>query len=339
MFSSFWSTLSWLGGDQPGPDLSVSHRKAKKEERPRHRNPGIYCPMSRHKLWRWEQPHDRVIQANQSDGISPELEEKIHEMQVKNAKSKNLVLSSLSKISNPAGLGKVHVNSAWEHKLSAAGISNSPRWKNSADVVMQVLSMYLSCSGYEEITNACLDRVVCEYANEESDVEQEERDVISMWVSIVFQYSMDLRKHWGVRYDQRRSVSWVGSNWNHEMSLNALLDASRLPNLPILVNKKRRALSGPPRVHSGLVIFRRKCTQMFFCEQLLPGEVAQAICECQLLTRFMCGWKSTLLSSNFCLLCSTVNTQVTLVYVSTMYRYTQYTCMFTELWMYSNLYV
>ena len=52
--------------------------------------------------------------------------------------------------------------------------------KNSADMVTQVLSMYLSCSGYEEITNACLDRVVCEYANEESDVEQEERDVISM---------------------------------------------------------------------------------------------------------------------------------------------------------------
>ena len=47
-------------------------------------------------------------------------------------------------------------------------------------MVTQVLSMYLSCSGYEEITNACLDRVVCEYANEESDVEQEERDVISM---------------------------------------------------------------------------------------------------------------------------------------------------------------
>ena len=61
----------------------------------------------------------------------------------------------------------------------------------------------------------------------------------------------------------------------------------------ILVNKKSRALSGPPRVHSGLVIFRRKCTQMFFWEQLLLGEVAQAICKCQLLTRFMCGWKST----------------------------------------------
>ena len=44
----------------------------------------------------------------------------------------------------------------------------------------QVLSMFLSCSGYEDITNACLDRVVCEYANQESGVEQEERDVISM---------------------------------------------------------------------------------------------------------------------------------------------------------------
>ena len=40
--------------------------------------------------------------------------------------------------------------------------------------------MYLSCSGYEEITNACLDRVVCEYANENNKISQEERDVISM---------------------------------------------------------------------------------------------------------------------------------------------------------------
>ena len=199
--------------------------------------------------------------------------------------------------------------------------------KNSADVVTQVLSMYLSCSGYEEITNACLDRVVCEYANEESDVEQEERDVISMWVSIVFKYSMDLQKHW-VRYDQIWSVSWVGSNWDHEMSLNALLDASRLPNLLILVNKKSRALSGPPQVHSGLVIFSRKCTQMFFWEQLLPGEVAQAICKCQLLTRFMCGRKSTLLSRNFCLLCSTISI-----------HNTHYIRMYTKPKLYSNIYV
>lgn len=40
--------------------------------------------------------------------------------------------------------------------------------------------MYLSCSGYQDLTNACLDRVVCEYANEASEVAQEERDVISM---------------------------------------------------------------------------------------------------------------------------------------------------------------
>merc|ERR1719365_447691 len=85
---------------------------------------------------------DTVIQANQSEGISPELEEKIHEMQV------------LEKF-----MSTVPENTNYQQ---------------------QVLSMYLSCSGYEEITNACLDRVVCEYANEESDVEQEERDVISI---------------------------------------------------------------------------------------------------------------------------------------------------------------
>ena len=44
----------------------------------------------------------------------------------------------------------------------------------------QVLSMYLSCSGYTEVTNSCLDRVVCEYANENNKISQEEKDVISM---------------------------------------------------------------------------------------------------------------------------------------------------------------
>merc|ERR1711936_715236 len=76
------------------------------------------------------------------EGISPELEEKIHEMQV------------LEKF-----MSSVPENTNYQQ---------------------QVLSMYLSCSGYEEISNACLDRVVCEYANEESEVEQEERDVISI---------------------------------------------------------------------------------------------------------------------------------------------------------------
>ena len=72
--------------------------------------------------------------------------------------------------------------------------------------------------------------------------------------------------------------------------------------------------AGDYLLHSGLVIFRRKCTQMFFWKQLLPGEVAVAICICHFLTRFMCGRKSTLLSRNFCLLCSTHNTQHTYVY-------------------------
>ena len=40
--------------------------------------------------------------------------------------------------------------------------------------------MYLSCSGYTEMTNHCLDRVVCEYANNNNSVGAEERDVISM---------------------------------------------------------------------------------------------------------------------------------------------------------------
>jgi len=83
---------------------------------------------------------DTVIGNNQ--GITPELEEKIHEMQV------------LEKF-----MSSVPENTNYQQ---------------------QVLSMYLSCSGYTEMTNHCLDRVVCEYANNNNNVKQEERDVISI---------------------------------------------------------------------------------------------------------------------------------------------------------------
>merc|ERR1719323_669446 len=76
------------------------------------------------------------------EGITPELEEKIHEMQV------------LEKF-----------------------MSSIPE---NTNYQQQVLSMYLSCSGYTEMTNTCLDRVVCEYANKNNSVSEEERDVISI---------------------------------------------------------------------------------------------------------------------------------------------------------------
>jgi len=44
----------------------------------------------------------------------------------------------------------------------------------------QILSMYLSCSGYTEPSNSCLDRVVCEYSDRKSAIEEEDRDVISI---------------------------------------------------------------------------------------------------------------------------------------------------------------
>merc|ERR1712001_499111 len=44
----------------------------------------------------------------------------------------------------------------------------------------QILSMYLSCSGYTEPSNRCLDRVVCEYSDPKSAIEEEDRDVISI---------------------------------------------------------------------------------------------------------------------------------------------------------------
>merc|ERR1712062_947765 len=83
---------------------------------------------------------DTVIGNN--EGITPELEEKIHEMQV------------LEKF-----------------------MSSIPE---NTNYQQQVLSMYLSCSGYTEVTNSCLDRVVCEYANKNNKISQEEKDVISI---------------------------------------------------------------------------------------------------------------------------------------------------------------
>merc|ERR1711892_1017885 len=83
---------------------------------------------------------DTVIGNNQ--GITPELEEKIHEMQV--------LVKFMSSV------------------------------PENTNYQQQVLSMYLSCSGYTEMTNHCLDRVVCEYANNNNTVKQEERDVISI---------------------------------------------------------------------------------------------------------------------------------------------------------------
>ena len=44
----------------------------------------------------------------------------------------------------------------------------------------QILSMYLSCSGYTEVNNKCLDRVVCDYSDPKSTIKNEEKDVISM---------------------------------------------------------------------------------------------------------------------------------------------------------------
>ena len=43
-----------------------------------------------------------------------------------------------------------------------------------------MLSMYLTCSGYTQDDNLCIDRVVCEYANEESNLKKNEREVIAM---------------------------------------------------------------------------------------------------------------------------------------------------------------
>jgi len=45
----------------------------------------------------------------------------------------------------------------------------------------QILSMYLSCSGYLEDSNLCLDRVVCEYSDKQSNLHEDERDVVAIY--------------------------------------------------------------------------------------------------------------------------------------------------------------
>lgn len=77
-----------------------------------------------------------------NQGLSPALEEKINEMQV------------------------------LEQFMASV--------PDNLNYQQQVLSMYLSCSGYTEVANRCLDRTVCEYGNANSSVSQEERDVISI---------------------------------------------------------------------------------------------------------------------------------------------------------------
>merc|ERR1739844_277414 len=77
-----------------------------------------------------------------NQGLSPALEEKINEMQV------------------------------LEQFMASV--------PDNLNYQQQVLSMYLSCSGYTEQANHCLDRTVCEYGNAKSSVSQEERDVISI---------------------------------------------------------------------------------------------------------------------------------------------------------------
>jgi len=93
----------------------------------------------------------------------------------------SLTLTCLSQ-SNPPGRtlwykkGDTSSSAQYKDQLVFDPISK----QQAGDYVCQVLSMYLSCSGYTEVTNSCLDRVVCEYANESNNVSEEERDVISI---------------------------------------------------------------------------------------------------------------------------------------------------------------
>jgi len=51
---------------------------------------------------------------------------------------------------------------------------------SGSDYQQRIMAMYLSCSGYLQDTNQCLDRIFCEYGHADSDISAQERDVLSI---------------------------------------------------------------------------------------------------------------------------------------------------------------
>lgn len=103
-----------------------------------------------------------------TDDWNPEIKEKMHELQVNfhclRKKNRNFLCVFLCV---PFSLSQV-----LERFLGT--IPENNRYQQ------QILSMYLSCSGYTEPNNQCLDRVVCDYSDDKSAINTEEKDVISM---------------------------------------------------------------------------------------------------------------------------------------------------------------
>jgi len=89
-------------------------------------------------------PWDHLLTLQAASAWNPELQEKMHELQV------------LDRF-----LGSIPENNRYQQ---------------------QILSMYLSCSGYTEPSNKCLDRVVCDYSDSKTvmSIKDEEKDVISI---------------------------------------------------------------------------------------------------------------------------------------------------------------
>ncbi|XP_046463691.1 uncharacterized protein LOC124209641 [Daphnia pulex] len=77
------------------------------------------------------------------------------------------------------------------------------------DYQQQIMSMYLSCSGYTREGNVCLDRIFCEYGNANSNISDEERDVLSIVL-----YNIMSNTFIPVEYKQRlRSAARIGRDF------------------------------------------------------------------------------------------------------------------------------
>ncbi|KZS14887.1 Uncharacterized protein APZ42_019417 [Daphnia magna] len=92
------------------------------------------------------------------------------------------------------------------------------------DYQQQIMSMYLSCSGYTREGNVCLDRIFCEYGNAHSNISDEERDVLSIVL-----YNIMSNSFIPIEYKQRlRSAARIGRDFQqcNRYDCPALSDAT-----------------------------------------------------------------------------------------------------------------
>lgn len=86
----------------------------------------------------------------------------------------SLIDPTMADLITPALMKKIH-----EYETLETFLASVP--KDGSDYHQQrIMAMYLSCSGYTQENNVCLDGVFCQYGDAHSDMTDEERDVLSI---------------------------------------------------------------------------------------------------------------------------------------------------------------